>query len=172
MAAPHRIAFLSPRFAEGDTVGGAETLLRQLAERTAAAGYSVDFLTTCARNHFTWANELPPGTRPSGPLTVRYFPVDENRDLHAFLQVQNRISNFSTVTREEELLWQRHSVNSSALCKFLETEGLHYDRIVMGSLPVRAHLFCQSDSPGAHPASALSSRREFCTPSNSSRNVS
>jgi glycosyltransferase involved in cell wall biosynthesis len=131
-AASQRIAFLAPRFADGATVGGAETLLRQLAERTASAGYRVDFLTTCARNHFTWENEVPPGERRAGPLTVRYFRVDRNRDIPAFLRVQDRISHFAEVSREEELLWHRQNVNSSALYEFLRAEGRNYRRIVMG----------------------------------------
>jgi glycosyltransferase involved in cell wall biosynthesis len=129
---PPRVAFLSPRFADGPTVGGAETLLRRLAERTARAGSQVDFLTTCAVNHFTWANELPAGERKVGTLTVRYFPVDEQRDKHAFHQIQNRISQFADVSRDDELLWHRNNVNSSALYEFLRTEGHRYDRIIMG----------------------------------------
>lgn len=129
---PPRVAFLSPRFAEGPTVGGAETLLRRLAERTARAGSQVDFLTTCATDHFTWANELPPGERKVGDLTVRYFPVDDRRDVQTFHQIQSRISQFADITEDDELLWHRNNVNSSALYEFLRTEGHRYDRIVMG----------------------------------------
>jgi glycosyltransferase involved in cell wall biosynthesis len=132
MSPPPRVAFLCPRFADGPTVGGAETLLRCLAERVARAGSQVDFLTTCARNHFTWANEVPAGERKVGDLNVRYFPVDGQRDVSTFLQIQNRISQFAEVSREDELIWHRHNVNSSALCDFLRTEGHRYDRIVMG----------------------------------------
>jgi glycosyltransferase involved in cell wall biosynthesis len=132
MSPPSRIAFVSPRFADGPTLGGAETLLRRLAERLVRAGSQVDFLTTCARDHFTWANELPPGTRDIGGLTVRYFPVDGQRDLQTFLQIQNRISQFAEVSRDDELAWHRNNVNSSALYDFLRTEGHRYDRIIMG----------------------------------------
>ncbi len=132
MPPARRIAFLSPRFADGPTVGGAETLLRRLAERAAAAGREVTFLTTCAQDHFTWANVLPPGERKAGNITVRYFPVDSTRDVGAFLGVQNRISRFAPVTREDELVWLRNSVNSQALYEHLRTDGDRYDRVVMG----------------------------------------
>jgi len=132
MASPRRIAFVSPRFSEGPTVGGAETLLRQLAERLVKAGWQVDYLTTCARNHFTWENEIPPGTKTFSGITVRYFPVDGGRDLDAFIRIQDRISRFIPVTREEELIWHRNNVNSTALYDHLRTEGHQYDKIVMG----------------------------------------
>jgi glycosyltransferase involved in cell wall biosynthesis len=132
MPSPRRIAFVSPRFPEGATVGGAETLLRRLAEQTALSGIAVDFLTTCARDHFTWANVVPPGIRKEGPLTVHYFPVDTARDLDAFVSVQNRISHGAEVSRDDELVWLRNNVNSTPLYEHLRTEGHAYDRIVMG----------------------------------------
>lgn len=132
MAPPPRIAFVSPRFSEGPTVGGAETLLRQLAERLVAAGWQVDFLATCARNHFTWENEIEPGNKIVAGITVRYFPVDSGRDLSAFIDVQNRISRHVEVTRDEELVWHRNNVNSRPLYEYLRTEGHRYDKIIMG----------------------------------------
>jgi glycosyltransferase involved in cell wall biosynthesis len=127
-----RIAFVAPRFADGPTVGGAETLLRALAEHAAAAGREVAFLTTCAQDHFTWKNVLPPGVRQVGRLTVRFFPVDEDRDADAFQAVQSRICRGAAVSPEEEQLWLRHSVNSRELCRHLREEGAGYDRIVAG----------------------------------------
>lgn len=132
MPTARRIAFLSPRFPDGPALGGAETLLRALAKRTAMAGHEVTFLTTCAQDHFTWANALPPGERRIDGMTVRYFPVDTSRDIPAFLAVQNRISRMAPVTREEELVWLRNSVNSESLYAHLRNEGQNYDRIVMG----------------------------------------
>jgi len=132
MTAPRSIAFLSPRFAEGSTVGGAETLLKTLAQYAIAAGLDVTFLATCARNHFTWANELPAGESVVDGIRVRRFPVDGNRDLERFLLVQDRICRGRTVTIDEERDWIRHNVNSTALCDHLRQDGTRYDRIVMG----------------------------------------
>ncbi len=132
MASPPRIAFVSPRFSEGPTVGGAETLLRKLAERLVAKGWQVDFLTTCARNHFTWENEIEPGDMMIAGITVRHFPVDGDRDLTAFITAQNRISRSAEITRDEELIWHRNNVNSQALYAYLKTEGHRYDKIIMG----------------------------------------
>jgi len=44
-----------------DVVGGAETLVRGLAEHLAATGSAVEVLTTCARDHLSWKNVLPAG---------------------------------------------------------------------------------------------------------------
>jgi glycosyltransferase involved in cell wall biosynthesis len=132
MKRAQKIAFVSPRFAAEGTVGGAETLLRRLAERAAADGREVVFLTTCARNHFTWDNELPAGRRMCGSLAVEYFPVDPHRDVEAFLQAQAAISRGQPVSPETEDLWIRNSVNSQPLCDFLEKHGVEFDALIMG----------------------------------------
>ncbi|NQU40293.1 MAG: glycosyltransferase family 4 protein [Lentisphaerae bacterium] len=131
-ATAEHIAFVVPRLADGSVVGGAETLLRKLAERASASGRQVTILTTCATSHYTWANELPPGRRQVGGLDVEFFPVDGDRDIETFLAVQNRISAGVRVSRDEEQDWLRHSVNSRALCSHLTDAGEQYDVIVTG----------------------------------------
>ena len=74
--ASSRIAFVCPRFAGEGAVGGAETLLKNLALHAAARGCEVDFLTTCAQSHFTWENTLPPGVKTMDGIRVHFFPVD------------------------------------------------------------------------------------------------
>jgi glycosyltransferase involved in cell wall biosynthesis len=92
----------------------------------------VTFLTTCARNHFTWKNEVTPGARIVDGLDVIFFPVDENRDIGAFLHAQDTISRGASVSREDESTWLRNNVNSEELCDHLREHGDDYDRIVMG----------------------------------------
>lgn len=131
MSRAQRIAFVCPRFSEKGTVGGAETLLKALAEQAADAGREVDFLTTCAESHFTWENVLPPGSRRIGKLNVHFFPVDA-RDTGTFFRVQTAISNRGNFTEHDEELWIRNSVNSEALYQHLRENGNRYDRIVTG----------------------------------------
>ncbi len=126
-----RLAFISPRFSEQGTVGGAETLLKKLAEHAAAAGRKVTFLTTCAESHFTWENKIPPGQRRIGNLDVHYFPVDK-RDTTAFAQIQQAICSGGHFAPADEESWARNSVNSEALYRHLRERGADYDRIVMG----------------------------------------
>ncbi|WP_448578499.1 glycosyltransferase family 4 protein [Thermosphaera sp.] len=132
MAAPRTIAFVSPRYPEGATVGGAETLLRRLAERLAARGAEVAFLATCARDHFTWANEWPADTRRINHVEVRRFPVDTNRDHALFLARQAAICRGETLSPAAQEEWLRHSVQSAALIEWLQTEGRRFERIVAG----------------------------------------
>ena len=132
MPRAQRIAFICPRFSEQGTVGGAETLIKALAERLAAAGRDVDILTTCARDHFTWKNEIPAGTRTFGNLTVTFFPVNEDRDHGTFARLQQSIDRRQKLSREDEELWIANSVNSRELIQHLEDKRTHYDRIIAG----------------------------------------
>ncbi|MDA0322615.1 MAG: glycosyltransferase family 4 protein [Verrucomicrobia bacterium] len=132
MSTAEHIAFICPRFAEGGTVGGAETLLRAQADHAAQAGRKVSFLTTCAKNHFTWENELPAGTRKIDDLDVTFFPVDQDRDIEAFLKTQNAISRGWSYSRDDEQVWLKNSVNSRALIEHLKEKGDQYDRIILG----------------------------------------
>jgi glycosyltransferase involved in cell wall biosynthesis len=132
MSRADRIAFIAPRFSPKGTVGGAETLLKALAEQVAATGREVTFLTTCARDHFSWANAREPGSETCNGMTVRYFPVDEDRDLETFLTTQGKIDRRLPLPRAEEEAWVDNSVNSSALVQHLRDHGEAYDRIVLG----------------------------------------
>jgi len=127
-----RLAFVAPRFSERGTIGGAETLLKNLAEHAAAAGCRVDFLTTCAENHFTWENTVPPGTREVAGMQVHFFPVDGGRDLETFLRTQEAISRRAHVTAADEEAWMRNNVNSSPLYDHLRRQAGDYDAVIMG----------------------------------------
>ncbi len=110
-------------------MGGAETLIKALAERAAQAGRTVHLLTTCAKNHFTWENEIPAGSHRAGPLTIHCFPVDGGRDLPRFGRAQERISR-GPFTAEDEAAWLSESVHSRALLEYLTDNP--FDRIVVG----------------------------------------
>lgn len=69
-----RLAIVPPRFGD-DVIGGAEVALREAAEGLAERGWEVDVLTTCARDHFSWANEYPAGEEQVGKLRVVRFPT-------------------------------------------------------------------------------------------------
>jgi len=132
MPTSQRIAFVAPRFPDGTAAGGAETLLGALAHRMVDRGHDVHFLATCARDHFTWKNEIPPGSRESDGIPVTFFPVDQDRDVSGFLQAQARISRGRTASEADESTWLDNSVHSSALYEYLDREGASYERIVAG----------------------------------------
>jgi glycosyltransferase involved in cell wall biosynthesis len=85
--------------------GGSESLARALAERLSAEA-PVTVFTTCARDYVTWRNELPAATETSGPLTVRRFPVAEERDLESFNRFSESLYD-RPHTDEDERLWLR-----------------------------------------------------------------
>jgi len=120
-----RLAFVVPRYG-GEIVGGAETLARGFAERLPADRYQVEVLTTCARDHHTWKNVLPPGEHELGGVLVRRFPVSP-RDVVAFLAIQQRMSEGFPLDLEAELAWAAGGVNSEELYEFLARERDHYD---------------------------------------------
>ncbi len=75
-----KLAFVTPRYG-ADVIGGAELGARLLAERLAALeGWSVEILTTCARDAWSWANDYAPGSTVEQGVTVRRFPNRAERD--------------------------------------------------------------------------------------------
>jgi glycosyltransferase involved in cell wall biosynthesis len=127
-----KLAFIAPRFPEAGVVGGAETLIRSLADYLGGQGNEVHFLTTCARDHHTWKNEIPPGEKTDGHLTVHFFPVNEDRDVSVFLRLQEQVSSGKDVSPSDQARWMRESVNSRALEAWLEAEGASFDAIIAG----------------------------------------
>jgi glycosyltransferase involved in cell wall biosynthesis len=163
MSGGRSIAIVVPRYSAEGTIGGAETLLKALGHRLAARGTEVTFLTTCARNHFTWANEWSEGASTDGPVQVRRFAVDGGRDGARHLALQERMGRAGALTRAEEEEWMRHSVHSAGLYAHLRAEGARYDRILAGPYlfgvvleaagihPDRTWLVpCLHDEPAAH----------------------
>lgn len=129
MSRPRRLAFVCPRWPGEGAVGGAETLLKELAVHAMRRGFDVEFLTTCAESHHTWANTRPAGERQLDGMTVRFFPVDA-RDEGRFAELQQRISSGRTLSPEEEADWLRNGVRSGALAERVRTGN--YDRVVAG----------------------------------------
>lgn len=123
-----RLAMVVPRFG-ADILGGAEMHARQLAERLAGAGHAVDVLTTCAVDHYTWANALPAGAERVGALTVRRYPADR-RDPGIHGELERAIVEGYRLSREEERLWMRHGVSSSAMEDDLADAGDRYDAVL------------------------------------------
>ncbi len=122
-----KVAFVVPRYGEG-IVGGAETLTRGLAEHLAATGTPAEVLTTCARDHRTWKNVLPPGVSMEGGVTVRRFPV-KPRDEDTFARLQRRILDGGRLTPEDEIRWAEESVSSPELFAHLVGHRAEHDLI-------------------------------------------
>jgi glycosyltransferase involved in cell wall biosynthesis len=74
-----KLAVVTPRYGI-DVAGGAEVAARLLATQLVArTDWTVDALTTCARDATTWENSYPAGNEVVDGVSVRRFPVDRVR---------------------------------------------------------------------------------------------
>ncbi|MEW6471869.1 MAG: glycosyltransferase family 4 protein [Actinomycetota bacterium] len=124
-----RIAFVPPRYGD-EVVGGAETVLRQAAERLAVRGWDVEILTTCVRDHYTWANDYPAGSTRDGDLTIRRFPVVHGHDPIGWDALERRIRVGGTLTAEEQLAWINGRFRVPGLFHHLVAQAHTYRAIV------------------------------------------
>lgn len=123
-----RVAFVVPRYGP-DVVGGAETLCRLMAENLAAHGTSVEVLTTCAVDHFTWADHHPEGTTMENGVPVHRFRVDPERDGGRWLDLHTQIDLRMPTGPADQLEWMGQSVWSPGLQDAAEDAG-RYDWLV------------------------------------------
>jgi len=121
-----RIAFTVPRF-NVNHAGGAEIHAKLLAMKLKEAGYDIEILTTCARDHFTWKNFYPQGESIVDGLKVRRFPAREERDLETFADLQEKIMHFEELSFDQEKTWISEGVISEDLFGFLENNRGKYD---------------------------------------------
>jgi glycosyltransferase involved in cell wall biosynthesis len=156
-----RLAFVVPRYG-ADIVGGAETLVRGLAQHLVAGGHAVEVLTTCATNHLSWKNVLPAGARLDAGVLVRRFPV-QPRDTRRHAWLQQRILRGSRLGPKGEARWVQDSVGSRELFDHLAQRQADYDLVCFAPylfgttlcgvplVPGRAVLIpCLHDEPFAH----------------------
>lgn len=108
--------------------GGAETLVRALATRCAAMGWSAEVATTCARDHVTWANELPAGSSTEDGVAVHRFPVGP-RDARRYDALHAAVLS-GRAGYADELEWLAHSVWSPGMLAFLEDRADHDLRVL------------------------------------------
>ena len=71
-----KIGFAAPRYGL-EVLGGAERILRGMAEQLHASGYAVEVLTTCGLNMSDWKNHYPAGQTAVNGVPVRRFPIDQ-----------------------------------------------------------------------------------------------
>jgi glycosyltransferase involved in cell wall biosynthesis len=124
-----RIAFVPPRYGD-DVGGGAETVLRQAAERLAGRGWDVEILTTCAKDHYTWANDYPAGTSRDGDLTIRRFPVVHGDDPIGWEALECRIRVGGALTADEQFAWMNGRFRVPGLFHHLVGHAHTYRAIV------------------------------------------
>jgi glycosyltransferase involved in cell wall biosynthesis len=124
-----RLAFVTPRYGTG-VVGGSEAVMREAAAGLADRGWSVDVLTTCARDHYTWENVEAPGVAADGAVAVHRFPV-ERRGSRAAERLERRIQRGEALTLDEQARWLDGRLRVPALLHHLVVHADDYDAIVL-----------------------------------------
>lgn len=126
-AAP--IAFVPPRFGPG-VVGGAEAVVSEMARGLAARGHPVEVLTTCARDHYTWANEFPPGVVEEDGVVVRRFPAVRDTDGRARHVIGNKILAGDDVDVLDQYRWINGDLRAPELYEHLVDHAGEYRLLV------------------------------------------
>ena len=149
MAKPNgkgRIAFVTPRYGDG-VVGGSESVMREAAHGLSERGYEVDVLTTCALDHYTWANEFPPGTSVDGRVTIRRFPTIQARDQGRWHWIQERLLSGDRLDEAEELAWINGRFRVPDLYLYLAGHAEQYAAIVFSPYLFWSTLYCTGIAP-------------------------
>jgi glycosyltransferase involved in cell wall biosynthesis len=144
-------------------VGGAEVVLRQAAHGLAARGFDVEILTTCSRDHYTWANEYPAGVTSDGNVTVRRFPVLRDADRKERDRLDRRLTVGLSLDFDEQLKWATGNMRVPDLVHHLVRDGASYRAVVfspylawttlagVATVPERAVVIpCLHDEPFAY----------------------
>jgi glycosyltransferase involved in cell wall biosynthesis len=109
-----------------DINGGAELHARYIAERLSRHA-DVEVVTTCARDYVTWRNELPAGTEQVNRVTVRRFPVRQERRPHVFGRRSEHVFRHEH-SLADELRWlDSEGPSSPAMIDYLVRSGEAFD---------------------------------------------
>jgi glycosyltransferase involved in cell wall biosynthesis len=138
--------------------------LREAAIGLADRGWEIEVLTTCAINHFTWANDLPEGVTEEDGLLVRRFPTVYTPSRGA-RRAARAVEQGESPTFNEQLSWLSYRFRVPGLFHHLLRYGHEYRAVVFSPylfwttvvcFPVVADravvIPCLHDEPFAHLA--------------------
>jgi len=126
-----RLAFVVPRYGE-EVLGGAETAARELAERLAHTGISVDVMTTCAAGLRSWQNVYAVGCSYANGVNVHRFPVDHRiRNMQRYWELLAKFANGWPASVDEEYEFIHQSAHSPALYAHLARVGRDYEFLIL-----------------------------------------
>ncbi|HAJ35007.1 MAG TPA: hypothetical protein DCL15_04880 [Chloroflexi bacterium] len=123
-----KFAIVTPRYG-ADLGGGAEMLARGLARELARQSHTVEIWTSCARDHYTWQNELPPGVSVLDDLPVLRFPIDRWLP-NVRARLDTRLHAYHQLDRADQYAWLESGPISSALCRHLAIHATAFDSII------------------------------------------
>lgn len=125
-----KIGFVTPWFGM-DIPGGAEAELRGLLLHLRDTDLQSEVLTTCVKSfNSNWSkNYHKEGVTVENGITVRRFKADK-RDEEAFDSINWKLMHDIAITRDEEDVYIREMVNSSALYQYMRDHGDAYGLFV------------------------------------------
>jgi glycosyltransferase involved in cell wall biosynthesis len=125
-----KIGFVVPRYGL-EIVGGAERLVRGMAEELHRRGHAVEVLTTCTNTMLDWHNHYPPGELTINGVAVRRFPIDQ-LDIGQVYRTVGRASQGETISYREQRDFIRQSINSQALYQHLRDHQREFSCFICG----------------------------------------
>jgi glycosyltransferase involved in cell wall biosynthesis len=87
-------------------------------------------LTTCARDHFTWGNEYPPGVERDGDVTVRRFPTVLSTARAERAMYETAILAGARLTLKDQSRWMNDDVRVPELYHYLLDHADEYRALV------------------------------------------
>src|SRR5262249_40427395 len=122
-----RVAIVVQRY--GELTGGAGKHAEEIAQRMAEHS-NVTVLTSCAKDHLTWANEFPPGESRDGHIRVLRFPTERAREMRRFNGLSGELyAAAQDRVREEHWIWEQ-GPQVPQLLRHLSECGDRYDGFV------------------------------------------
>ncbi len=130
MSGSDLIAFVPPRYGR-EVIGGAEAVIAETARGLAARGWRVEVLTTCASDHYTWANHYRAGVSSDGPVTVRRFPTVVERPARHRDRIGGMILAGQDVPIQDQQLWMNDGLRVPELWHHVLDTSHRYRAIVV-----------------------------------------
>lgn len=109
--------------------GGAELECRLYADRLTPF-FDVTVLTTCAVDHYTWADSYQPGEVEINGVRVKRFPVDYERNMDTFSRLHGQMMQGTHSVEEEKNWLLAQGPVSSQLLTFIEQEKNNYEAFI------------------------------------------
>lgn len=123
-----KICFVVQRYGL-DVNGGAELHCRLVAEKL-ASNFEVDVLTTCAIDHYSWANYYKEGVETINGVKVIRFKTDHERDIKLFNEHSFFIFNSDHNLQDEEEWLKKQGPYSSKLFEYIKQNKENYQKFI------------------------------------------
>jgi glycosyltransferase involved in cell wall biosynthesis len=123
-----RLAIVIPRF-DREVSGGADRLVRGFATEGLRRNWSIEVLTSCAKDHYRWRNDVRPGKDAVDGIPVHRFPISSyDPELKRSLEV--KLEAQVALRYKEQVAWLESGPHCQLLYEYLNRNGFSFDAIV------------------------------------------